>query len=441
MKGKRPPTDPSPGDFSDLKVSDEALQAAQRRAQEQRATRLADFLTRSASRLDAERELVIRALLSETDAGDAARATAQALDAMQAKANAGNAPPSWPETVKGALRTMARRCQGLERPVPTPWPGVSDKIAGGWWPGLYTLASATGTGKTQWAIASAISAARWFVSEHEQETEERKRQGLAPLEDGPQRVAYVALELGDVELVARMFGVMAAEAGIKPEDVGAKYPIRWSSLFFGKVPLETLVALDARFGAELAALPLHVETADAIGWSYLDLRNLARRYRPRFLVLDYSQLVSPPAGQHRAELRETIGNVAKVARDLARRQGLTILALSSTARSNYGAVDGASAEPDDNGKKAKALPLGEGDAARLIGLGKESGEIEFTADVVLALARSREQQEEGAERVMWLAIAKGRGHGTGWVKMLFDGSTYREADPAGAEGAGWPGTI
>jgi hypothetical protein len=43
--------------------------------------------------------------------------------------------------------------------------------------------------------------------------------------------------------------------------------------------------------------------------------------------------------------------------------------------------------------------------------------------------------------VMWLAIAKGRGHRTGWVKMLFDGSTYREADAASAEGAGWPGTV
>lgn len=229
-----------------------------------------------------------------------------------------------------------------------------------------------------------------------------------------------------------MLGIMAAEAGVRPEDVGAKYPIRWSSLYFGKVPLETLVALHDRFGPELAALPIHVETADAIGWSYLHLRALAEQYRPRFLVLDYSQLVSPAPGKRREELRETIGNVAKVARDMARRQGLTVLALSSTARSNYGAVDGASTEPDDasgSGKKsAKALPLGEGDAARLISLGKESGEIEFTADVVLALARARDQQEEGAERVMWLAIAKGRGHGTGWVKMLFDGSHFREPE-------------
>jgi replicative DNA helicase len=437
-KGKRP-AEPA-GEVSDVQVSDEARKAAEHRAREQRAARLADFLTRGAARLDPERELVIRALLSEADPGEAARTAGKALDAMQAKADAAKSPPTWPETVRKALHTMARRSQGLERPIPTPWPGVNEKIAGGWWPGLYTLASATGTGKTQWAIASAIGAARWFVREHEEEAEERKRQGLPPPENGPQRVAYVALELGAVELVARMLGIMAAEAGVKPEEVGAKYPIRWSSLFFGKVPLETLVALEKLFGRELAALPLHVETADAIGWSYLDLRALAERHHPRFLVLDYTQLVSPAPGKRREELRETIGNVAKVARDMARRQGLTVLALSSTARSNYGAVDGASAEPDDGGgKKSKSLALGEGDAARLTSLGKESGEIEFTADVVLALARSREQQEQGDDRVTWLAIAKGRGHGTGWVKMLFDGSRYCE--PQRDEQAGWPGAV
>jgi replicative DNA helicase len=437
-KGKRP----SPGEVSDVQVSDEAREAAELRAKERRAAQLTDLITRGTDRLDPERAMVVRAVLSEADVGDAARAAAKALDVLQAKAEASKPRPSWAETVKGAFATMGRRSQGLERPIPTPWPSVTAKIAGGWWPGLYTLASATGTGKTQWAIASAIGAARWFVKQHEEEAEERKRQGLPPPENGPERVAYVALELGDVELVARMLGIMAAEAGIKPEDVGARHPIRWSSLFFGKVPLATLVALEERFGAELAALPLHVETADAIGWSYLDLRALAERYRPRFLVLDYSQLVSPAPGKRREELRETIGNVAKVARDMARRQGLTVLALSSTARSNYGAVDGASAEPDEaNGKKSKGVALGEGDAARLIGLGKESGEIEFTADVVLALARPRDQPEDGDERVMWLAIAKGRGHGTGWVKMLFDGSRYRDPEAQDRPPEEWPGAV
>jgi replicative DNA helicase len=418
----------SPSRGGDIEPSAKAMANAQQRRAEALAKDVQKLLAKHPERAD-KRADVLRALLSIDDHGEAAQAAMLALAATQTPAPR----RPWNETVRAAFDVMHARADGRQRPIRTPWAGVDAKIAGGWWPGLYTLASATGAGKTQWALQSAIHVARSFVREHEEHVEECARQGLPPPE-GPERVAYIALELGDVELVARMLGLMAAEAGVTAEELGARHPIKWSSLYFGKVP-RALHGIADRFGAELESLPLHVETADAIGWSYMDLRALAKEYRPRFLVLDYSQLVSPPAENRREELRTTIGNVAKVARDLARKQGMTVLALSSTSRANYGAVDGASPEPDGGGgKKNAALPLGEGDAARLIGLGKESGEIEFTADVVLALARER-NNDPAAERPMWLAIAKGRGFPTGWVKMRFDGSRFTE--DTDAEPKGW----
>jgi replicative DNA helicase len=411
--------DGSPSRGGDIELSAKAIANAQLRRADRLAKDLQKLLSEHPGRAD-KRADVLRALLSADDPGEAAQTAIRALETTR------TAEPrrAWSETVRAAFDVMHARADGRQRPIRTPWASLDSKLAGGWWPGLYTLASATGAGKTQWALQCAIHVARSFIREHQEQMEECARHGLPPPE-GPERVAYIALELGDVELVARMLGLMAADAGVTAEELGARHPIRWSSLYFGKVP-KALHGIADRFGAELESLPLHVETADAIGWSYMDLRAIALDYQPRFLVLDYSQLVSPPAENRREELRQTIGNVAKVARDLARKRGMTILALSSTSRANYGTVDGASHDPDaGGGKKNAAPPLGEGDAARLIGLGKESGEIEFTADVVLALARER-NSDPTAERPMWLAIAKGRGFPTGWVKMRFDGSRFTE---------------
>jgi len=67
-----------------------------------------------------------------------------------------------------------------------------------------------------------------------------------------------------------------------------------------------------------------------------------------------------------------------------------------------------------------------------VGLGKESGELEFTADVVLALAREPETPEQvstrkpNEARKVWLAIAKGRGFPTGWAPLWWDGTRFFE---------------
>jgi len=357
-------------------------------------------------------------------------------------------PPTLAERVATALAVMVRRAHGEEKPIPSPWAPVNAKLRGGFWPGLYTLTSASGMGKTQWAVDVALRAAETFLEEHQQ-----GERGTTT----PDRVVYIALELGDVDLMARIWGLMAADfiaarraQGHLEHDLRETglLGVRWSDLFFGRdgtgkaLPQAALFCIAEHFAPRLAALPLHIETANAIGWSYADLRRIAAEHKPRLIVLDYAQLVSsPPDAKRREELRETIGNVAKAARDLARQPGgPAILALSSTARANYGALDGTG--DADEVEKGKRKSLGKGDPARLIGLGKESGELEFTADCVLVLGQNPEAEGSetppGSPRETWLGVAKGRGFARSWVRMTFDGSRFEvpEEDPAAAAATG-----
>ena len=66
-----------------------------------------------------------------------------------------------------------------------------------------------------------------------------------------------------------------------------------------------------------------------------------------------------------------------------------------------------------------------------MGLGKESGEVEYAADSVLVLCR---EPWDGAEpppggTATWLAIAKVRAGVPGWVRFTFDGGIFRETPP------------
>jgi len=352
------------------------------------------------------------------------------LDAAEARP----APLTWAERVRAAGEVMARRASGEIRAMATPWPGVNARLRGGFWPGAYSLTSSTGTGKTQWAIQCALHLAERFKREHET--------AAAPSPEGPDCVLYVALELGDVDLVARSFGVWAAEyvdglraSGMREDEIRdtGLAGLYWSDLFFGVDPrtcepgpkrIDVLRAAEALFAKRLAALPLHVETPPTRGWGCAALEDLVKQHRPRFVVLDYAQLMSAPEGA-REELRQTIGNVAKSARDLARRPGgPAVLILSSTARQHYGKVDGTGVETMGTPKR---IPLGEGPAERFADMGKESGDLEYTVDCALILAKEPfDEDRPASERATWLAVSKGRGFPTGWAKMRWDGNRFQD---------------
>jgi hypothetical protein len=246
-------------------------------------------------------------------------------------------------------------------------------------------------------------------------------------------VAYVGLELDRPGLVARLIAL-----GMHRPPPGRRVP--WSELYLGK--RAAVEALDEGAGlaarAALAAAPFYLVTGTAGYWPYDQLHGLARSLRakhpdgPALVILDFLQLVgSPRAADGRPvvheELRERIARAAYAARIVAVDHRLTVLLVSATPRSSYALFAG---EGKADGGSVQAL--GTGDPARFLGTGKESGEVEYAADGVIALCRGSWPKDEPPPPT-WLAVAKSRtGRApkcTGWVCLTFDGTIFEEQEP------------
>ena len=317
-----------------------------------------------------------------------------------------------------ALESMRRRRDGIEKPVPFPkaWRMTCDELKGGLWPGCWILVGATGAGKSQWAFQVAYNAA---VNER------------IP-------VAYVGLELDPVGLIARL-GALALH-GKTASPTGAAQRVAWSDLYLGRPDNyggDPLAWFDGRPGPGADALaamrdaPFYTVFSEArSGFIASDIERIGKElaeertdeHGPALLVVDFLQLLGEKPGS-REELRERIGNAAYAARMVAVKYRITVLLISSTARSYYSLYAGAG-ETD----KAKTRPLGKGDTVRFLGTGKESGDVEYAADNVLAICR--EPWNPGASPPpVWLAVAKartGKGPNGGWVSYAFNGTTFTE---------------
>lgn len=294
-----------------------------------------------------------------------------------------------------ALRRAQARADGTEKPIPVPWPSVAAQLGGGFWPGAHVLVSGTGVGKSTFALQVAMHAAK---------------QGHA--------VGYVGLELDDLQIALR---VLAEEA-----------KGRWSKLYTGQAGPRDIE--DAKKAAEtLRALPLFVEVGNPQGWPASELATMAKALRercpdkPPMIVLDFLQLVGDePEAARRTELRERIGGAAYVARSVAREHDVVVLLVSSTARQNYDLT---------SGKALKGAIAIRGDRRAMfnpddfVGLGKESGEVEFSADSVSVLVRSpvnTTQAETSEASSLVLLTAKGRATGAAWCAFTFNGYRFTE---------------
>jgi replicative DNA helicase len=292
-----------------------------------------------------------------------------------------------------ALALMARRASGDERPIPMPWPAVAEGLGGGLWPGMHVVTGATATGKTAFALQVALNAAR-----------------------AGSPVLYIALELDRAQLAARLLSLVLGDRDARP--------VMWSDLYLGRDQAALTRAMAV--APELERLPFRIEEGPPGGWCASDLGERIQALREAYpaapaaplVVLDFLQLVGPtdPNGR-REELRERIGAAAYAGREAARRHGAAVLLLSSVSR--------------ESGKKlwdmATGGKLGEADPAELTGLGKESGDIEFAADTVLALARepAADDAPKGPTK-MHLALAKVRAGAPRWCRLTFNGSWFSE---------------
>ena len=307
----------------------------------------------------------------------------------------------------GAVEQLRRRATGEDRPILLPnWPNFAATMGGGLWPGLHVLTGGTGTGKSQFALQLALQAA----------------QGGVP-------TRYVGLELDDLGLVARLLCMAAGDGA----------GIWWSSLYTGKgggVQIDAkLRQLDSAYSAELSSLPLYLDTDQGPhGWAYdqigLAVEQLRAAHpeangRPVLLVVDFLQLLG---GEGNEDVRERIGKAAYQARQAARKHNAAILVLSSTARANYGTLGGLVL----NGKgEPKTMP------AELVGMGKESGDIEYAADSALVISRATGELDDngnvygGDSGAVWIAAAKLRAGSGKWCRLVERNGWFSEGEPQG----------
>lgn len=303
------------------------------------------------------------------------------------------------DSVQAALEMMIRRAEGTERPIPLPFDGLGDLLGGGLWPGAHVVTGPTATGKTALALQVALCAAR-----------------------AGSPVLYVGLELDTAQIVTRLLSQILSEQDARP--------VHWSSLYLGKDrgALErAVIASDA-----LSQLPIHVEEAPPGGWSASTLVPRVQALREAhpdctgapIVVLDFLQLVGPEPDSRRDELRERVGRAAYAGRQCARQHGAAVLMLSSISR----------AAAKELGLLGKQGELGRGDPADYVGLGKESGDIEFSADTVIALAREpKSESETQGPTLVHLAIAKQRAGAPAWFLLRFNGSWFEPAQQVDAD--------
>lgn len=295
------------------------------------------------------------------------------------------------------LKEMESRHRDAPRRIPVPWPKLSALLAGempgtkgfrperaGLPPGTHVLVGNTGSGKSQFALSILLAALK---------------------EDVPS--LFIALELGTDDVFARL---VALDAGTS-----------WSDLAMGR---RMLTSRETASAANLAAKPLFIREESPGQYSAEHLSDAVVRMRsaypdgPLLVVVDFLQLVGGTEG---AEAKQRMGEVAYKARELSREHHIAVMLLSSTARTNYSVLNG---ELDKS--KGQPVPLGEGDPDRLVGLGKESGEIEYASDSVIVLAKKKREANDKGPSLMHVAVAKLRHAPRDWARLMFDGHRFRE---------------
>lgn len=296
-------------------------------------------------------------------------------------------------TLVSALERAKRRKSGDEKPVPVPFAAYSEALKGGFWPGVHSVVAGTGAGKSTFMFQIATHAAQ---------------QGVP--------VLYVGLELGEFQVALRAMGDAAK--------------VRWSSLYTGRASDEELAKVE-RVIPDLMNLPFYVEYNTEQGWAPSNLLRRAELIRkdhskgPMLIVLDFLQLVGAElqdGSPRMPELRERIARAAYVAVHVANTYGASVVLISSTARSNYGAFGGKDTDLGNfitrevPGLFKRQRTLKNPDA--LVGAGKESGEIEYAVETQTVLVKWPARLESG-ESVVLCAVPKIRYGLSTWVPMSF----------------------
>jgi replicative DNA helicase len=306
-----------------------------------------------------------------------------------------------PYSAKKSLERIRARAEGREQPVPLEWATLRSQFGRGLWPGCHIIVGSTGAGKSQLSLQLALHAAR---------------QGVP--------VTYVGLELDEVGVDSRLMAIADGNN------------LSWGEAYEGRLGddldrREAIFQRMANAAEEIEGLPLHLEFGDSHGWSPDDLRHAAHRLhiaykdKPvRLIVVDYLQVMSANPGE-RSDPLERVARASYAARDVARRYGCAVVLLSSTSRENMLNMTKnlISAGPTLSGTGQTQIRRLESPDA-LVGCGKYSGDIEYSADTLTALVRLKPEATErwgkDPARGIVLATAKRRNGPAGWCGAFYD---------------------
>jgi len=302
----------------------------------------------------------------------------------------------WPggqEDMPERVATIAADALVPRTEPPRPWADLWQKVGPLWPDRLAVLVGATGKGKSGFALCLAEATAR-----------------------AGHPVLYLSAEMGTDELVARLLALRAGEPAAHPNGVP------YVGILAGKAEADEVEDVGALLKDACPHLYLWAPRAEKRTAGALE--DMARAVvkaadgRPPLVVVDYLQRMADGA-----DLRQAVREVSGKLRDLSRPGGLgpgwpgaAVLALSSTARGNYQALASVKNLKDVH----QHGHVGDGDGAKfyeLAGLGKESGELE--TDAALVLVMTTEAGDDDSPRDALVAIGKNRHGGKGTVPMTF----------------------
>ncbi len=304
-------------------------------------------------------------------------------------------PAGWArlgDFAEDAFATLESRASGdASQIVPLPWPELAAhlgaKDAPGLLPGAYVLTGGTGVGKTQWTTYAAL-----YAAQHEHP------------------VGVFSLELGKVGTLSRYLGAYPAVVEGRPDTA-----THWSDVFRGDKGEINKVQ---QWVEPVSKLPLSFAFGGSEGRTAAEIGKLANDIadqadeagRCGLVVLDFLQLVAGPEDAAGDALRERIKAASYAMRHLANERGLAVVLVSSVARGHYPRLSGADGHPTASHPSS------------FVGVGKESGEIEYSADAVLTLTKA----PKDSDGHVWLAVAKLRWNTPRWLAYAFNGSLHTE---------------
>jgi hypothetical protein len=314
-------------------------------------------------------------------------------------------PPRWAEN-DGNASLLKTGHRGYPGPYPGPWrqlwrmtgPPRADWLA--------VLVGPTGRGKSGWALTAAEAAAT----------------GGAP-------VLIMSCEMGADALLARLLSLRAPMPAPPHRAI-------WAGTVDRPAAARAVEALDKEAPHLYLWAPARAEmTPEALAEKVATLAAVTGR--TPFVVLDYVQRLAN-GEERRVAVSDLSGKLRTMTRPEGDYPGCALLVLSSTARGYYPLFWASDdlLRAHKGGYKQKGVNQ-KGDAkyeyvspVPLEGLGKESGELEYDAPVVLCLTCDTETQPEtvpeaGRGRPGIVVVAKNRAGATGWAPMWFEGATGR----------------